>query len=103
MQIHMDIQPELRPCDNAEPLVGLKIACWIMLNRLFMVVNLYLPEIHSPGQDLAPSPFWRVASGSLSLISRRFFINQNLLRGNDRGIATELCCEYRGCESNFPN
>jgi len=43
-----------------------------------MVINLYLPEIHSPGQDLAPSPPWRVASGSLSLISRRFFINQNL-------------------------
>jgi hypothetical protein len=42
-----------------------------------MVINLYLPEIHSPGQDLAPSPPWRVASGSLSLISRHFFINQN--------------------------
>jgi len=55
----------------------------MMLNRLFMVINLYLPEIHSPGQDLAPSPPWRVASGSLSLISRRFFINQNLLRGDD--------------------
>jgi len=54
-----------------------------------MVINLYPPEIHSPGQDLAPSPLWRVASGSLSLISRRFFINQNLLRGNDRGIATK--------------
>src|ERR1700761_2810757 len=42
-----------------------------------MVINLYPPEIHSPGQELAPSPPWRVASGSLSLISRRFFINQN--------------------------
>ena len=51
-----------------------------------MVINLYLPEINSPGQDLAPSPLRRVASGSLSLISRRFFINQNLLRGNDRKV-----------------
>jgi hypothetical protein len=94
MQIHMHIRLEIQPRENVKPSEGLKIACWIMLNRLFMVINLYLPEIHSPGQDLAPSPPWRVASGSLSLISRRFFINQNLLRGNDRGIATELCCEY---------
>jgi hypothetical protein len=42
-----------------------------------MVVNLYSPG-YLPGQELAPSPPWRVASGSLSLISRRFFINQNL-------------------------
>jgi len=41
-----------------------------------MVVNLYFPG-YLPGQELAPSPPWRVASGSLSLISRRFFINQN--------------------------
>jgi len=42
-----------------------------------MVVNLYSPG-YLPGQELAPSPLWRVASGSLSLISRRFFINHNL-------------------------
>jgi hypothetical protein len=39
--------------------------------------------IHSPGQDLAPSPPWRVASGLMSLISRHFFINQTFLRGID--------------------
>jgi hypothetical protein len=49
----------------------------VIFVRFFMVINLYPPEIHSPGQELAPSPPWRVASGSLSLISRRFFINQN--------------------------
>ena len=48
-----------------------------------MVIHLYLPMIHSPGQDLAPSLFWRVASGLMSLISRHFFINQTLLRGYD--------------------
>jgi hypothetical protein len=55
-----------------------------------MVINLYSPDIHSPGQDLAPSPPWRVASGSLSLISRRFFINQNLFKEvMIEGIATK--------------
>jgi hypothetical protein len=49
-----------------------------MLIRLFMVVKIYIPRGYFPGQELAPSPNWRVASGLLSLISRRFFINQNL-------------------------
>jgi len=29
----------------------------MMQIRLFMVINLYFPEIHSPGQELAPSHF----------------------------------------------
>jgi hypothetical protein len=74
----MHIRPEIWARETVRLLAGLKIACSEILNRLFMAINLYLPEIHSPGQDLAPSPPWRVASGSLSLISRRFFINQNL-------------------------
>ena len=62
----------------------------MVLINLFMVINLYSPDIHSPGQDLAPSPPWRVASGSLSLISRRFFINQNLFEEvMIEGIATK--------------
>jgi len=62
----------------------------VVLINLFMVINLYSPDIHSPGQDLAPSPPWRVASGSLSLISRRFFINQNLFEEvMIEGIATK--------------
>lgn len=67
-----------------------------------MVVNLYFPG-YLPGKELAPSPPWRVASGSLSLISRRFFINHNLLEGNDYGIATKYCCKYRVMEMFFPN
>jgi len=46
-----------------------------------MTINLYPPVNYSPGQELAPSPPWRVASGSSSLISRRFFINQNPCEG----------------------
>jgi hypothetical protein len=46
-----------------------------------MTINLYPPVNCLPGQELAPSPPWRVASGSLSLISRRFFINQNPYEG----------------------
>lgn len=50
-----------------------------------MIKNLYPPVNYSPGQELAPSPPWRVASGFSSLISRRFFINQNpFLKGIDR-------------------
>lgn len=61
-----------------------------------MVVNLYFPG-YLPGQELAPSPIRRVASGSLSLISRRFFINQNLPGGYDQnGIATKFCFKDRG-------
>jgi hypothetical protein len=73
------MQPEIRLNEDARPAESSNVD-WLLFFRLFMVINLYLPEIHSPGQDLAPSPLWRVASGSLSLISRRFFINQNLLR-----------------------
>jgi hypothetical protein len=54
-----------------------------------MIKNLYPPVYYSPGQELAPSPFWRVASGFSSLISRRFFINQNPCEGIDQGIATK--------------
>jgi hypothetical protein len=61
--MHMHIQPEMELYDDARPAEGLKVA-WILFFRFFMVINLYLPEIHSPGQDLAPSPPWRVASGS---------------------------------------
>jgi hypothetical protein len=46
-----------------------------------MIKNLYPPVNYSPGQELAPSTPCRVASGSSSLISRRFFINQNPCEG----------------------
>jgi len=46
-----------------------------------MIKNLYPPVNYSPGQELAPSTPCRVASGSMSLISRRFFINQNPYEG----------------------
>ncbi len=48
-----------------------------------MIKNLYPPVNFSPGQELAPSKPFRVASGSSSLISRRFFINQNPFEGID--------------------
>jgi hypothetical protein len=56
-----------------------------------MTINLYPPVNYSPGQELAPSTPCRVASGSLSLISRRFFINQNPCEGKliVYGIATK--------------
>jgi hypothetical protein len=74
------------------------------LIRLFMVVKIYIPRGYFPGQELAPSPNWRVASGLLSLISRRFFINQiRQLAEYDRGIATKYCCKYRAIGIDFPN
>ena len=68
-----------------------------------MIKNLYPPVNYSPGQELAPSPPWRVASGYSSLISRRFFINQNPCEGIDQGIATKYCFKYRAKGFYIPN
>jgi len=48
---------------------------------LCMFVLIYISRGYFPGQELAPSRVRRVASGFQSLISRHFFINQNLQQG----------------------
>ncbi len=42
------------------------------------IFTIYISRGYFPGQELAPSPLRRVASGLQSLISRHFFINQSL-------------------------